>query len=109
MIKEIRIAEDFSPYPSGRTDDDGPFNGTKFREDFLRPALNSGNEVIVVLDGVRSFGSSFFEEAFGGLIRLKYFTVVQLQNLLEVKATSPASKFYKKSIEYYLTHTDAAA
>ena len=65
----IVIAEVFSPYPAGRYRDDGEFNGTAFREDHLVPALRKFERVEVVFDGVAGFGSSFLEEAFGGLIR----------------------------------------
>ena len=63
------IAEDFSPYPAGRYPEDGEFNGTTFRRDHLVPALGEFDRVEVVFDGVAGFGSSFLEEAFGGLIR----------------------------------------
>ncbi len=68
-MKTISIAKQFSPNPAGRYPEDGPFNGERFRQDFLIPALNDSDVVTVVLDGVSGFGSSFLEEAFGGLIR----------------------------------------
>lgn len=70
----ISIADDFSQFPGGRYPSDGEFNGTRFRTDFLIPALNRcGSGVVVVsLDGVAGLGSSFLEEAFGGLVREGY-------------------------------------
>lgn len=65
----INIARDFSRYPAGRFPSDGPFNGTLFRKKFLIPSLSQQDRVIVELDGVRGLGSSFLEEAFGGLLR----------------------------------------
>lgn len=68
-MAKILIARDFSPYPAGRYLEDGEFNGTTFRQDYLVPALKNFECVEVVFDGVTGFGSSFLEEAFGGLIR----------------------------------------
>lgn len=69
----IDIAGEFHPYPAGRDEDDGPHNGRKFREELLLPrvrqALEKKQDLVVSLRGVKSFGSSFFEEAFGGLVR----------------------------------------
>ena len=73
MVK-ISIAKDFSVFPGGRTPDDGPYSGQQFRDDFLVPAM-SGSEpdkIEIYFDGVRGYGSSFLEEAFGGLIRKGY-------------------------------------
>ncbi|MDP3655168.1 MAG: STAS-like domain-containing protein [Rhodoferax sp.] len=66
---KIDIAKDFSPVPLGRFPDDSPFNGTTFREKILLPALKQFSRVQVVFDGAEGYGSSFLEEAFGGLIR----------------------------------------
>jgi hypothetical protein len=77
----INVARDFSKYPAGRFVDDGPFSGAAFRDRFLLPALQSGQSVIVELDGVRGYGSSFLEEAFGGLVR-SGFTPEQVKQLL---------------------------
>ena len=69
----ISIAQDFSPFPAGRYPADGKFNGTRFRKEKLVPALKKvcGSSVVVEVsfDGVAGFGSSFLEEAFGGLVR----------------------------------------
>lgn len=71
--KVINIERDFSRYPAGRYLTDGPYNGEKFRKEFLVPALSESTEkVIVELDGARGLGSSFLEEAFGGLVRTGY-------------------------------------
>ena len=68
--KTINVGRDFSRYPAGRYKSDGPYNGEKFREDFLLPALRgSEHEIIIEFDEARGYGSSFLEEAFGGLVR----------------------------------------
>lgn len=68
-IKEIHIAEDFSDVPYGRYDTDGPDNGQRFREEHLLNAIRDYDEVHVYLDGAMGYGSSFLDEAFGGLYR----------------------------------------
>lgn len=70
----ITIAKDFSRYPAGRYRNDGPYSGEKFRDDMLAPTLallGNGERLHILMDGVRGYGSSFLEEAFGGLMRLQ--------------------------------------
>lgn len=74
MQKLINVATDFSRYPAGRFYDDGPFSGEKFREEFLRPVIDVRDTAEIELDGVRGYGSSFLEEAFGGLVRAGFNT-----------------------------------
>ncbi len=69
MTVVLNIAKQFSRSPAGRYRADGPFSGEAFREDLLLPALNQSETVEVQLDGALGFGSSFLEEAFGGLVR----------------------------------------
>lgn len=66
----INIARDFSRFPAGRYLDDGPYSGAAFRDRYMKPALDRGETLVIELDGVRGYGSSFLEEAFGGLVRL---------------------------------------
>jgi hypothetical protein len=72
-MSTIRIAE-HAPSPGGRYISDGPFSGEWFRNEILGPAvataLESEDKVKVELDGTAGYGSSFLEEAFGGLIRV---------------------------------------
>lgn len=68
----ISIAKDFSVYPGGRDDSDGPHNGTRFRTIHIIPHLDAKKNITINFDGTRGYGSSFLEEAFGGLIRLGY-------------------------------------
>lgn len=68
-MKTISIAKDFSVYPGGRTPEDGPHSGREFREQLLIPIFDGNERVVINFDGVRGYGSSFLEEAFGGLVR----------------------------------------
>jgi hypothetical protein len=69
MSKSINISSDFSRFPAGRFISDGRFSGERFRQEYLAPALRSADVVEVHLDGTLGYGSSFLEEAFGGLLR----------------------------------------
>lgn len=68
-MSRINIARQFGRYPAGRYYTDGKYSGERFREEFLLPALKAGGDVVVELDGVRGYGSSFLEEVFGGAVR----------------------------------------
>ncbi|CBJ37918.1 conserved protein of unknown function [Ralstonia solanacearum CMR15] len=93
----ISIARDYTDTPAGRNRTDGPFSGERFRDEILAPALRHG-EVEVDLDGVLGFGSSFLEEAFGGLIRLG-FPLTQLRRDLRIHSSLDV---YKERIWRYI-------
>lgn len=69
----ISIANDYTKSPGGRFITEGEHSGEDFRESILLPAFEKcqkkGEELIVNLDGGYGYGSSFLEEAFGGLAR----------------------------------------
>lgn len=65
----INVASDFSRFPSGRTPVDSAFSGELFRQKFLVAPLQEGKTICIQLDGAVGYGSSFLEEAFGGLVR----------------------------------------
>ncbi|ATG01272.1 Uncharacterised protein [Lelliottia amnigena] len=91
-MKFINVAKDFSKTPFGRFSTDGPNNGEKFRKEHLVSAFSTSDaeQVIVDFDGISLvIGSSFFEEAFGGLVRLENMDKVNLLNRLVIKARTP--------------------
>lgn len=98
-VKEISIARDFSPSPAGRFLTDGPFPGEKFRDECLMPAIAKNDQVSVDLDGTDGYGSSFLEEAFGGLVR-KGFTLSELQRKLTVRSSRTS---YKLRVWQYIS------
>jgi hypothetical protein len=69
-MKTIRVL-DFSEFPGPRNESIGVFSGERFREEVLLPAIREYGigEISIDLDGTAGYGSSFLEEAFGGLIR----------------------------------------
>lgn len=65
----VNVAKQFTRLPGLRYIRLGKFSGEEFREKFLIEPLQQGKFVTVELDGVRGYGSSFLEEAFGGTVR----------------------------------------
>lgn len=85
-MKIIHV-KDFSKFPGPRYANLGSFSGEVFRDEVLLPALKEDQEVEVDFDGVFGYGSSFLEEAFGGLLRhgADRNAVIRLQNNLKSK------------------------
>lgn len=81
----IDIARDFSKNPYGRYPKDGDYNGTAFREKFLVPKLRGDVNVLVDMGGTNRYGSSFIDEAFGGLIRVEKFKLSELRDKLTIE------------------------
>jgi hypothetical protein len=98
----IDVGRDFSPVPAGRSEADGDFSGEAFRSRLLEPPLRRGHDVEVVLDNTEGFGSSFLEEAFGGLVRICGFSRDHLHHHLRLIATTPAAKRYSVKIFQYI-------
>jgi STAS-like domain of unknown function (DUF4325) len=101
-MKTIKIATDYSETPLGRYQEDGDYNGARFREEFLRPALQNEDQVEVDIDDVEGYGSSFLDEAFGGLVREGYFNAGDLQKRLKIKCTDPDYTIYRDLIWKYV-------
>lgn len=99
----ISIAKQYSVAPAGRYVVDGPHSGERFREEFLYPALKDSTKVEVDLDGTLGYGSSFLDEAFGGLLREYPITLEEIKGKLKITSTRP---MYEKKIWQYIT--DAA-
>ena len=103
----IEIAKDFSRTPGGRRISDGPFSGELFRDRLLAPALRrareTGERVIVILDGTRGYLSSFLEESFGGLVRKCGFDHKELERLLEIRSIDPFYQPYERLAREYLS------
>jgi hypothetical protein len=102
-MKTINIGKDYSETPLGRYRDDGDYNGERFREEFLKPALAADQKVIVEIDDVEGYGSSFLDEAFGGLVREGYFNPAQLKQKLEIRSSNPDFGLYRELIWKYIT------
>ncbi|MYA30641.1 MAG: DUF4325 domain-containing protein [Gammaproteobacteria bacterium] len=107
---KISIAVDFSKYPAGRFPEDGPYNGTKFREEVLAPRLRELGEseyLEVTLDGVAGVGSSFLEEAFGGLVRSGILPKEFLEERLIVSAEDDPLRDFARLAKKYIEEATA--
>ena len=104
MNTTIRIATDFSRFPAGRFLSDGHASGQAFREKILAKALLQPGiqRVTVDFDGVAGFGSSFLEEAFGGLVRADNFQKSFLDAHLLIRTEEPELKDYVKLALRYI-------
>jgi len=90
MSRTLKVSREFSAEPAGRFRTDGPNSGERFREELLIPALKKvEGKLVVDMNDLEGYGSSFLEEAFGGLIRSE-FTPKQLHDKLEILADDPA-------------------
>lgn len=77
-VAHIDIGKDFSTYLGPRYQKDGQFSGEKFRVEILEPSFLANETVVIFLDSLEGYTVSFFEEAFGGLVRqYGYERVVQ--------------------------------
>lgn len=81
-VTMIDVGKVFSPLPGGRK---GALSGERFRIDHLIPALETSDVVEVDLDNTLGLGSSFLDEAFGGLVRNHGYTAAQLKKKLKIK------------------------
>lgn len=97
----VKIANEFSRHPAGRFITDGPYSGQLFRELILERIMQSGERTIIDLDGARGYGSSFLEEAFGGLAR-KY----PLNKIKSVITLHSRDKNLTERIEQYMRNAN---
>ena len=89
MLK-INVAKDFTRFPSGRFRKNGDTSGEAFRENFLEKPISKGERITVELDGTIGYGSSFLEEAFGGLVRSLKIQAPRIRTLLTLETSDPA-------------------
>ncbi len=86
----LRIADQFSRTPGPRYAREGDLSGETFRREVLRShiqnAIVSKTHLLVDLDGTAGYGTSFLEEAFGGLVREDGFSAVSLRASLDFKS-----------------------
>lgn len=101
-MKTIKIATDYSETPLGRYRADSDYNGERFREEVLVPALRQEELVEVDIDDVEGYGSSFLDEAFGGLVREGHFDKKELIGRLVIKSANPVFGIYKELIWKYI-------
>ena len=84
----IRVAKDFSETPGPREREEGEHSGEQFLEELLRPAfmraVQTGEILVVDLDGTEGYATSFLEAAFGELAR--EFEPTQILKIIQFKS-----------------------
>ncbi|MBJ8442217.1 STAS-like domain-containing protein [Acinetobacter junii] len=84
----IDIAEKFSDSPSGRYVDDGDFCGEIFLKEYLLPNIHKYKKIVLDFSNVLGYGSSFLEEAFGGLVRETGMSKAEFESHVEIKSAN---------------------
>lgn len=85
----VNIAKDFTRFPAGRYKSFGETSGEAFRQKFLEEPIKHGDTILVEFDGTLGYGSSFLEEAFGGIVRSLKISSDKLLKLLQFKSSDP--------------------
>lgn len=87
---KINVCKEYTDTPGGRYKKQGDFSGQDFRETMLEPkyleAIMKNEKLQIDLDGGYGYGSSFLEEAFGGLIRDLKDNYKQALDIIEIKS-----------------------
>ena len=96
----VNIAKDFTRYPSGRYKKNGTTSGEAFREQLLEEPLSREERVTVEFDGTIGYGSSFLEEAFGGLVRK---TKIPQATLAELLSLASSDKSIVAEVNQYIS------
>lgn len=100
----ITLYKDFSPSPVGRYRSDSQFSGEVFREDYLVPSLKKFDKITINLNGLDGIGPSFWDEAFGGIIRCKYYTLDEINKKINFECTD--DKFLIKHIQNFMQNAN---
>jgi hypothetical protein len=102
----VKIASDFTRFPSGRYKKGGGTSGEAFRERFLEKPLRDGEVVTVDFDGTIGYGSSFLEEAFGGVVRALKMPSQFVLDHLELVSSDPS---ISEEVRQYIVEADNRA
>lgn len=89
-MQTVNVAKDFTRFPSGRFKKNGETSGEAFRERFLEIQIQQGQSIAIELDGTIGYGSSFLEEAFGGLVRTLKLTPDEIRKHLKLISEDPS-------------------
>lgn len=98
------VAQKFSKTPGPRTVIEGSHSGELFRKSYLHPLMDrlvkDKKRIVLDLDGTAGYGTSFLEEAFGGLIREDGFDKKTIKKHIELK--SDEEDYLIDDIEHYM-------
>lgn len=104
---EISIVKEYTDKPGARYESQGSNSGEKFRNEILYPkfleSIKNNETLTVNLDGGYGYGSSFLEEAFGGLVRkLKKEKNDNYKRVNEIVIVSNDNKTWIEKIKLYI-------
>lgn len=92
-VLQICVRKDFSDTPGARYKKDGPHSGEEFYDDLLHPmyikAREEGVKLVIDLDGVWGYPSSFVSGSFGRL-SIKYGSSEVLDTIVFISKESEA-------------------
>ena len=101
----IKIAEAFSKMTGPRLINEGEYSGEAFYLDVLKPkyqeARKLGVVLVVDLDGTYGYGTSFLEEAFGGLVRDGFKLVLD-----NIEIISEEEEYLIEDIKKYIIESE---
>lgn len=105
---KIKVSKEFSRTPGPRYVEEGDCSGEVFRTKILWPKVQEtilkGLPLEIDLDGTAGYGTSFLEEAFGGLIRHHDMTLTQVNKITIISKEEP---YLLEDIEEYLRDAQA--
>lgn len=84
--RHFSIAREFSPHPGPRYVRHGSNSGEALRKRLLEYVKQTPGRVVIDLDGTKGFGSSFLDEAFGGLIRWEGWSKDEVKRKFEFRS-----------------------
>jgi hypothetical protein len=91
---ELSIAKHFSRFPGPRYQWQGPHSGETFRARLVKLLKEQTGRIRVLLDGTTGIGSSFLDEAFGGLVRKEGFARDEIRRRFEFVSEVDPSYIY---------------
>lgn len=81
------IAKDFSPHPGPRYARQGANSGEALRHKLMKILKSRPEKLLIDLDGTKGIGSSFLDEAFGGLVRWEHMSKNDILKCFEFRST----------------------
>jgi STAS-like domain of unknown function (DUF4325) len=105
----LNIAKEYTPQPGPRTREEGHFSAEQFMDEVLLDkfdkAVSGGAKLIVELDGGYGYGTSFLEEAFGGLARKRGIAVV----LRHIEIRSEEEPYLRDDVLKYIREAETGS